>query len=131
MAIEVACVKCKLPVTVTTEALKELTELGGRAQITHEVCPTEVPESLREFHVVISVFEVTRDADEPERASEEQVAGVGATVHAPSFRDAYEPLGVALGEQWGIVARSVDFIDTPVTKTPQVKQDVPAQDEEK
>lgn len=105
MGIMVQCAKgCGKEIEVTTEAQKEMVELGRNVTIAHSDC-LEPAKDLRRYHVVISVYEVQPDGTETLDAQ------VGDYAEGSSFSAASTRLGEELNEQWLKVLDMASIID--------------------
>lgn len=108
--MKIACARgCGDTIEVTKKALREMIDLGQDIVVSHEVCPTEVPEDMRVFRIVTQVFEIINPGLAGEE--EEKVAQMGDSVEAVNFREAVEALGKALNAQWAQIVGMADTID--------------------
>lgn len=124
MGIRVGCARgCGHMIEITSEAMKEMVELGQGINISHDVCPGEVVDEKRKYHIVITLFEVhdgpTDVPDDPSEQDyydigvpvEEKIASFGAYAEGVNFQATYAELGKKLGEQWEKVGEQASFID--------------------
>ena len=108
---------CDGPITIDDATLKEVLELGKPLTPRHEKCPEVQDPNMREFHLVIQMFEVTRtapdpnDEDQSENVEEELVAQFGGNVKAVSFKEAVPGLLKELNQGWEQVQQMAPVVD--------------------
>lgn len=99
--------------TISTEQIKEMAELGEDIVVSHEVCPTDDDAPMRQFRIVTEVYEkVTNTKSTGEEVDQPiKLASMGDTVEASNFTMAVEQLGSALQGQWERIVGMASTID--------------------
>lgn len=108
MAIQIACRKCGVGIEVSTEQIKEASDLGTALNVEHEICPRDRRDDDPIYHFTITL---NRKIVEDGKTSEEKIAQVGDQVQAETFQAALPELLKSINKQWERVAQMAEVAD--------------------
>ena len=108
MALLIACSKgCGEAIEVTEEMVAE--SAGGVLNVQHEVCPNDPTAKMRQFRIMIRLTEEVDAGDGTMKSIE--LAKMGETLEATSFKQAIPLFDRALGGQWNRIVGMSDIVD--------------------